>query len=188
MYGTYDAVYEATPTVLNLPSYAKLVFELPDYDVVGYHAEAMADVNVMFDVWSGDDSAYDALRYTGDMVFGWADLNGLTDYTWDAGAKTLTLNGPWNFDNPHPTEPGLLQHGAPWVEFDVLDATKLASSSACCPGEVVSPGLVASEEQVSASVTVSAAGEIVTMAGVMAAVVLLLAALVIGTGRRHDLD
>ncbi|MGB2582082.1 MAG: hypothetical protein WBD03_06400 [Thermoplasmata archaeon] len=188
MYGTHDAVYEATPTVLNLPSYATLVVELPDYDVVGYKAQAM-DVDSLKHVWLDSDySDYDEIKYTGDMVFGWSELNGLADYTWNSADKILTLNGPWTFDNPHPTEPGLLLHGAPWLEFDVVDATKLASSSACCPGEVVSPGLVASEEQVSASVTVSAAGEIVTMVGVMAAVLLLVATLVMGAGRRRDLD
>lgn len=123
--------YEVTPWAMSLPSYATLVFELPQStDTIGYYAEPVPE-NAMELVWEYDDySVYDALRYQGDMTLGHMELGGCSAWDYDPVSKVLTINGPWDFTYPHPDNSSLLYHGAPWIEFDVMPLSGNESISA----------------------------------------------------------
>jgi parallel beta-helix repeat protein len=113
--------YEVTPWALTLPSYASLVFVLPQgVDTIGYYAEPVPE-DALKAVWNeGDYSVYDNLRYYGEMEPGYLGLSGCSDWSYDPSLKMLTINGPWEFTNPHPDNSSLLYHGAPWIEFNVM--------------------------------------------------------------------
>ena len=113
-YGDY-AEYEATPVELDLDATMKIVVVLPEGDVVGYRAQAM-DPSAILNVWEGDQSDYDAIRYYGAMSPGYLDVDGASN-TYDPETRTLTIFGPADFENPRPGD--LLYHGAPWLEFNV---------------------------------------------------------------------
>ena len=121
--------YEGTPWALSLPEYAELVVELPHgTDIIGYYGQAM-DKNSIKNVWGGDTSDYDVIRYLGEMEPGTSVLSGLPEgqIHYDDVEKILTISGPHVFDNPRGG--GLLYHGAPWLEFNVTEVTVLASAS-----------------------------------------------------------
>jgi flagellar basal body-associated protein FliL len=122
--------YEGTPWALSLPGYAQLVIELPQgNDVIGYHGQ-IVDGNAVKNVWGGDTSDYDEIRYLGSMEPGTSILSDLPSEQihYDEVGKILTISGPHVFDNPRGE--GLLYHGAPWLEFNVTETTAMASAAA----------------------------------------------------------
>ncbi|UCE81260.1 MAG: hypothetical protein JSV94_02240 [Methanobacteriota archaeon] len=124
-----ERVYEGTPWALTLPDYAELVIELPHgTDIVGYYGQVV-DKNAIKNVWGGDTSDYDAIRYLGEMEPGASILNALPSgqISYDSGEKILTISGPHVFDNPRGG--GLLYHGAPWLEFNVTEPAVESSIS-----------------------------------------------------------
>ncbi len=178
-----ESSYEYTPVQFTLPSYGRLVVELPMGGVPGYYAEWVPS-NAVSDAFKTIPSfaAYDALKYTGEMDLGYCDLSLAAGSQWYAGNKTLIVEGPWEPVNPR--EGGLLYNGAPWLEFNVNPTTMAASSSAV-------PSFVAPLEEPAATgmqpaSTTSVTAEIVSLASVICAVTMLVAALVAGAGRRHE--
>ena len=167
--------YEVTPWAMSLPSYAKLVFELPQgMDTLGYHAEPVPDT-AMKTLWNDDDySIYDALRYQGEMTLGHMELGGCSAWSYDPVSSVLTINGPWDFTYPHPDDSSLLYHGAPWIEFDVmpLSSNESVSADGSASGAVVT--------------TASGLAGLSFMALVMSAVVLTTVMLSGCLGRRRE--
>jgi len=135
-----------------------------------------------------DLTIYDDLRYYGEMDFGYIDLSGCSDFSFDVieGVNTLTINGGYDFTNPHPDDPSLLYHGAPWLEFNVNPVLPKLAASSVAPEGASGVGIVTPEEQIASLVSVSATGEIVSLAGMMCAVLLTIAALAAGAGRRRE--
>lgn len=177
--------YEYTPWAFELPAYATLIIELPTGDTLpGYYAEPVPE-DAMKDVWAGDFSVYDELLYRGEMSMGYCELGG-ADWDYDIVEKVLTIEGPWDFTNPHPNDPDLLYHGAPWLEFNVDPVAKAASVPPVVSDGVSGVGAVTPEEQLSASASVSTTSEIVSLVATMCAVTLLIAALVVEAGRRRE--
>ncbi len=186
----YDTAtaYEYTPIQFTLPSYGRLIVELPMDDVIGYNAEPVPATAVFnaFRTSGASFETYDNLRYMGEMDLGYCDLSLAGDSVWFAGNKTLIVQGPWEPENPR-AEPGLLYNGAPWLEFNVNPSPTAAASSAAQPSWSVplEEPTPTSGTQVTSST--SAAAELVSLTMVIAAVMILMAALVVGAGRRHDL-
>ncbi|UCE80839.1 MAG: hypothetical protein JSV94_06800, partial [Methanobacteriota archaeon] len=113
--------YEYTPVQFTLPSYGKLVVELPDGPVQGYHAEPVpSDAVFQAFRYDSDLTDYENLMYTGEMELGDCDFSGAGGYEWDAYNKTLTVLGPWAPEDPHPLDENLIYNGAPWIEFNVV--------------------------------------------------------------------
>jgi hypothetical protein len=166
--------YEGTPWALALPEYAQLVVELPQgTDIVGYLGQVV-DKTAIKNVWGGDTSDYDAIRYFGEMEFGTSILNALPSeqIIYDNPGKTLTLLGPYVFDNPRGE--GLLYHGAPWLEFNVTEVTAKASSAGSFgQAEVIGPppdGAIGSTESLSGVVQASLPA--LALIGALAAIVM----------------
>ncbi len=179
-----EITYEGTPWAFSLPEYGTLMIELPEGDALpGYHAEPVG-TSAIKDVWGGDTSIYDDLRYRGSMEPGFNITNGCPGITYNPTTRVMTIPGPFDFDNPRGD--GTLWHGAPWLEFNVVEAPPKAASSAVSPVECAPSMGVVAEEPVAAA-AVSAAGEIVSLVGVMCAVLLAIAALAVGGVRRQDL-
>lgn len=134
--------YEGTPWALSLPDYAELVVELPQgTDVIGYYGQAV-DKNAIKNVWAGDTSDYDEIRYPGEMGIGTSVLSGLPSEQlhYDEVSKILTISGPYVFDNPRGE--GLLYHGAPWLEFNVTETTiRTSSVGSFDQAEMIEPSL-----------------------------------------------
>ncbi len=164
-----EVPYEVAPWAMSLPSYAKLVFELPTgSDVIGYYADFIYPL-AMKDVWLYDDySAYDDLRYYGEMTVGHMELGGCTDWIYNVTSNVLTINGPWDFTYPHPDDPSLLYRGAPWIEFNV---------------DPVDGGAAGTESSSASSTVVS---EAASLAATMSGAVLVTVMLVACAGRRRE--
>lgn len=114
-YGT-KVGYEYAPVEMDLAIGRTLVIEFPTDVVVGYYAQSMP-ADAIYNVWNGDPSDYNTIRYYGTMSLGFMNLNG-NSYT--PSGNVLTIKGPADFANPHPDNPtGALLHGAPWIEFNV---------------------------------------------------------------------
>ncbi len=107
--------YEGTPVELDLVVGRTLVIEFPTDAVVGYYAESVP-TDAIWQVWKGNQEDYDAIRYYGTMSVGYMNLNG---NSYDISGNVLTIEGPADFSNPHPSDPSALYHGAPWIEFNV---------------------------------------------------------------------
>ncbi|MDH3365714.1 MAG: hypothetical protein OEM29_06925, partial [Thermoplasmata archaeon] len=182
-YGT-EAPYEYTPIQFTLPEYARLIIELPTDPVPGYYAQPVISTAVD-DVFKRNDfSAYDPLKYTGEISFGVADLSDAAGYDLYTENKTLFISGPWEPANPHPVDGDLLLSGAPWIEFNVALPTMAASSA-------VMPSVIPLEEPVptttpQTTAATSVTAEIASLAAVISAVMMLIAALVVGARRRYD--
>ena len=113
-----EVPYEGTPVEMDLSVGMKLVVVLPDSLVIGYHAEEVP-VDAIYEVWeNGNLGDYVALQYYGEMELGYMVLNENT-YVYDPMSRTLTIEGPADFENPHDDDESLLNHGAPWLEFNV---------------------------------------------------------------------
>jgi hypothetical protein len=180
--------YGETPLAFSLPAYARLVVELPSgSDIIGYYAEPVPEDALKL-AWAAtpDLTIYDDLRYYGEMDMGYCELGG-ADWDYDDENKILTVEGPWDFTNPHPDDPSLNYHGAPWLEFNVDPVTAMAASASPVVSDGASGvGAVTPEEQMSASASVSTASEIVSLVATMCAVLVLIAALVVEARRRHE--
>ncbi len=164
---TTERSYEGTPWALVLPEYAQLIVEMSHgTDIIGYLGEPV-DKTAVKSVWSGDTSDYDAIRYMGEMSLGTCILNGLPgdQMVYDSIGKTLTIQGPYTFDNPRGE--GLLYHGAPWLEFNVTEVTALVSSA----GSPDSPSGDSIDTAVSVPSVVTALLPIVAIAAALVAVV-----------------
>ncbi|OGS56862.1 MAG: hypothetical protein A3K60_01535 [Euryarchaeota archaeon RBG_19FT_COMBO_56_21] len=114
--------YEQTPTWFNLSAGDKLVVQLPTGVSIGYQGVALTP-NDYDNLYMGDNSAFMAIRVNGLMslgsfVTGWPSGVDLAPM-YNAATKTLTIIGPQNFDNMKATT-GVLYHGAPWIEFNVV--------------------------------------------------------------------
>ena len=183
-----DTDYEYTPVQFTLPYYGKLVVELPDGPVQGYHAE-MVPSDAVFQAFKTTGATiedYEALMYDGEMELGYCDFGDARSRVWDSEDKILTVKGPWAPVDPHPLDENLIHYGAPWIEFNVVPST-MASSNAVSPPQ----GLIPLEEptptsgtQVTSATSVTA--ELLSLATVISAVTILLAALVVGARRRHE--
>ena len=178
-----ETTYEYTPVQFTLPSYGRLIVDLPDGEVQGYHAEWVPSTAVS-DAFKTKDptiAAYEALMYTGEMELGYCDLSGAAGNEWFASNKTLIVQGPWEPTSVHPTEPSLMLTGAPWLEFNVVPST-MAASSAGMPTPIVIEEPTTAGSAAATSVT----GELMSLATIICAATMLLVALVAGAGRRYD--
>jgi hypothetical protein len=178
-----QVLYENAPGQLNLDAHSKLVFQLPATDVIGYEGVGMTQDDYKYLVQSYDITPWEAIEHTGSISPGYDTFDifsaggGTVDY--DPGTKTLTVTGPFDFDSTWDHASGLLYHGAPWVEFNVV-WTKLASTA----GE---PASMAAHSEVAAeaSAEVSTTSELASLVSVMCAVTLMTAALALSVGRRR---
>ena len=170
-----EIAYEGTPTVLNFADYMTLVIQLAaGTDVIGYLGEGVPDGSGLG--LPGDLSPWQNLEIAGEMDLGYyltnpADPLDLSSM-YDPASKTLTIEGPATFDNPRGG--GLLYHGSPWIEFNVVP-TKVASTGAEAP---------TLSESASAS---SAITEVLTLAAVLSIVMVTLVAFgaIISRGREY---
>jgi len=161
--------YEYTPYWFNLTEGETLIFELPAGTVAGYDGVGLP-YSAIESLAAGDASDFDAIRSDGAMSLGFYHTGGevLTQV-----GSTITIEGPVSFDNVR-WPGGQLYHGAPWVEFDVAPPKALTTESAPMTAETAS---------VLDCVPAAAAG-MTSMAGVVSAVMLTVAA--IGGCRRRD--
>jgi flagellar basal body-associated protein FliL len=182
-YGT-DAPYEYTPIQFTLPEYGTLTIELPDDPVPGYYAQPVAS-DAVDDVFKRNDfSAYEPLKYTGEITLGYCDLSLAASSDWDPDAKTLVIQGPWEPVSPNPLDEDLLLTGAPWIEFNVDPTTMAASASSGMPAADLVPAEPVTVGESAASVSASVIGELASMASIISAAVLVIAALAINARRR----
>jgi hypothetical protein len=173
-----EVPYEVTPWALSLPAYGKLAVELPHgSDVTGYYGEVVPS-DAMASLWDGDSSAYDAIRYIGEMDLGYCMLG---DAVWDYDeiSKVLTVNGPYDFENPRDGD--LLYHGAPWIEFNVAPLSLEGDGQENVDSEGVL--MVSNLALPSAS---GSGGQVMSPASPLCAAILAVAALVGYAGRRHE--
>jgi hypothetical protein len=127
LFGTDAAAYDATPAYMNLTSYQTLIFKLPmGDDVLGYKPGAVDPMAIANIVLNGDYSAYNSIMLNGSAQLGYYITNYFggganLDSMWDNATKTLTMQGPMNFDQFHwgGGATGPIYHGAPWIEFNV---------------------------------------------------------------------
>jgi hypothetical protein len=176
--------YEAAAGELDLADHMSLTLQLPTgSSIMGYDAIAMvyADSDLLWKF--GDQSAFDALEYTGTMDLGFHTLDlstGTGSWDYDPGTKTLVITGPLDFSSTWYWGSGAAYHGAPWIEFNV---DELKTSAASAEPVTVVGGVDAAAE---ASAPASTSSELVSMLSVMCAVMLVTAALALSVGRRRD--
>jgi hypothetical protein len=167
-----EANYEYTPYWFNLSEGERLIFEMPTGTVMGYEGVGLdwTDYN---DAGDGDLSAFEGIEAPGDVSLGYY-VTGGPDLDSMVVGNVLTIEGPVSFDNVRHSPGGPLYHGAPWIEFDV-GAIKALSANVPVTAEVAEPVQ-------SASVGASATSELLSMAAVVCATMVSVAAL--GAGRR----
>jgi len=122
--------YEATPSRMNLGEHDTLIIQMPTGSAIGYMG-AGVETSVYDEIQStGDPSGFDPITVWGDVQLGYSVTNPAApiDLTpmWDSATKTLTIAGPATFDNPR--SGGLLYHGAPWIEFNVIPGAAKAAA------------------------------------------------------------
>jgi hypothetical protein len=85
----------------------------------------------IFNMSGGDTHDYDELWYTGTASLGFVITNSTNPLdiasVYDEPSKTLTIQGPFDFNNPGGRTDGLIYHGAPWIEFNVSHGLKTVS-------------------------------------------------------------
>ena len=180
----YDA-YEAAPNNFSLPDYGSLVFELSQRDdVLGYYGEAVtpdAPINawMWMDEIGGNIDEYVALQHRGSLELGWHNL-GAADYTYVD--NVLTINGPFDWVDWRDEGEGQMWHGAPWIEFNVVEPTMAASANGV-------PSMPVEEPAPSSSVTAGASTttEMLSLMSVACAVLISVVALAAGSVRRPEL-
>jgi hypothetical protein len=175
--------YEVTPWSFSLPEYGRLVVEVPVGDVVCYHGVAVP-ADAMKLLWDYDSSAYDAIMYTGEMVYEWSEPLDTSDWWFNTTGNCLEINGSYNFEDPRGD--GTYYHGAPWIEFTVVESTKMAAAASV---PAIDSGIIIEEPATAggiASSSTSVVVELTSLVSVMCAV-LTIAALVAGSVRRRDL-
>ena len=161
--------YEQTPTWFNLSATDEMIVQLPTGTVPGYEGVALTDTDIETAIL-GDRTPFYNIMQNGTMdlgyyITGWPEGTGADLSTmYNAGTKTLTIDGPQAFNNFWHTPTGLLYHGVPWIEFNV-SAGKAAAAST----PEVSGG--------SALTPTSATFEVLSMAVVVSATMLSVAAL-----------
>ena len=116
--------YESTPGLLNLGVGDKLIIQMPTGMIIGYQGVGLPEY-AYDDLAYGDPSGFVAIRADGYASLGYfrtgADESTQPDLMpgWDPITKTLTVIGPVTFDNFHHAS-GVIYHGAPWIEMNVL--------------------------------------------------------------------
>ena len=154
-----ENAYDYTPGWFNLTKSETLTFELPRHKVIGYEGKLVgpnAINNITYGGYpnGGDYGEYNSLTHYGDMSLGFYITNlapesgpGLDlDSMYDPVNKTLTIEGPHNFDNSGRGWGQPLYHGAPWIEFNVTYPGSTAIiSSVPNPSTVDHGSAVASE-------------------------------------------
>ena len=175
--------YEATPGWFNLTDGDKLILKAPTGTVPGFKAVALLDEDII-SAALGDKTAVYAIMQNGTMDLGYfrtaPNEVGQPDLRpgWSAATKTLTIVGPQNFDNhrhksgtttpaptPVPAGGNPLYHGAPWIEFNVVQPAASASmpgAEVTLRGEVVGPAS-AIADSVTALAALSLASAIVLL-------------------------
>ena len=152
----------------------------------GYYGEILPP-DAIKNVWDGDDSDYEGIRYYGQMEFGYLDFSG-APYELSGDGRTLTINGLADFENPHPDDDTYLYHGAPWVEFNVMLPPPKAVASSTLPSAEIIGESVSSGDAVAKSST-SVVSELVSLTCMISAVLLVVYALALGRVRvRSDED
>jgi hypothetical protein len=161
--------YEQTPTWFNLTAEDSLVIQLPTGTVPGFKGVALSEADIDL-AKGGNLTGVYAIMENGTMdlgyfITGWPQGTGLDLTTvYNAGTKTLTMDGPQSFNNFWHKTTGVLYHGVAWIEFNVSGTKALAALSPEIVGEDAAAGT-------------SAASEIVSLAVVAAATVLVVATL-----------
>lgn len=130
--------YDATPWWFNLSSHQKLIIQLPtSNDVLGFHGQGVGSGSFA-DAQKGNIHNYTGLMYNGSMSLGYYVSGGVDlGSMYNAATKTLTIDGPVNFDYPRNASTGLLYHGAPWIEFNV--SSTMGTLSVVGPTEAAAP-------------------------------------------------
>jgi hypothetical protein len=136
-YGT-EVGYDATPWWFNLTAHQKLIIQLPTgTDVVGFLGQGVP-TGSLAKAQAGDISPFTALMYNGTMSLGHYVTDGVDlGSMYNPGTKTLTINGPVNFDYERNSSTELLYHGAPWIEFNV--STGMSALALPTPVDVPAP-------------------------------------------------
>jgi hypothetical protein len=157
----YPASYENCPIYFNLTSYQKFVIVMPKgNNVLGYKGEPTWVDTVTYtqsaitNGTKGDLSDFNRLEIRGEMTLGYYKSGGVDIASmYDAVNKTITMQGPLNFDNFHHWPGGPLYHGAPWIEFNVT----ASGTPGPAHGESVPVAHVGGAAQSSVSLTLLAA-------------------------------
>jgi len=138
--------YDSTPQWFNLSEYQTLVVKLPQgsnvvcYQGVGVGEDAILNLSL------GDRHDYTDIAYVGEASLGYMITNPANPLDpadiYDPVTKTITIKGPYDFDNPG-GRVGILYHGAPWIEFNVVPTLSTESVVEATP-EVAADGSSAS--------------------------------------------
>ncbi len=120
--------YDCTPGQFDLAEGMTLTIQLPiGNNVIGYSGVGLTTgrtYGAIYELKMGNDSAYENITVRGQMTLGYSmtglgpDAPNLWNYYSEVN-KTLRLFGPMIFDN-YRFPNGLLYHGAPWIEFNVV--------------------------------------------------------------------
>jgi len=184
-FGTEDA-YDVTPGWFNLTKSQTLVIEVPRHDqVIAYEGTGVPSDAINKITYpngtvpgyplGGDFSDYNKLIHHGSMSLGFyittldpsvtpLDLNSM----YDPVNKTLTINGPYNFDNSGRGLGAPMYHGSPWIEFNVTYPGSTAIiNSAPGPSIVDHGSAVASEPGTVSEITALMAVVSATLASVV---------------------
>jgi hypothetical protein len=120
-----EVAYEQTPTWFNLSAGEELIIQLPNGTVPGYNGVALTDADIE-GAMLGDLSAFYNIMDNGTMslgysVTGWPIGSGLDlGPLYDGATRTLSIQGPVDFNNFWHKPTGVLYHGVPWIEFNVI--------------------------------------------------------------------
>lgn len=167
--------YEYTPTWFNLSAHEKLIFQLPTGNMLGYQGVGVDPAGyaaLMTGYPPGDTSAFDAIEVNGEVSLGYHATGGIDlSPMWNDATKTLTIEGPVNFDNTRWPD-GYLYHGAPWIEFNV-------------GGTVSTQDVVSAPELDGAAAGASASSEVSTLVLVVSVTMLAVVALGFSARRRE---
>jgi hypothetical protein len=129
-FGKTTVEYDTTPNRLQLNEFQTLIVKLPMGDVPGYLGQGVSSTAIL-NMSTGDTHDYDDLRYTGSASLGFVITNSTNplDLTplYNSVTKTLTIKGPFDFNNAGGRTGGVLYHGAPWIEFNVTSTLKTES-------------------------------------------------------------
>jgi len=126
-----SATYDATPSWFNLTSYMTLEIQLPMNNVIGYMGEGLFTDRTRGAIYNlrvyHNTSPYENISVRGPMelAYNMTGLDPSAPNLWDhynAGTKTLYLQGPMKFDN-YKWPDGHLYHSAPWIEFNVANSS-----------------------------------------------------------------
>mgnify|MGYP001096112835 CR=1 FL=1 len=170
-FGT-GVVYDATPACFNLTQYQTLIVKLPQgsnvicYQGVGTGNQSLDNATM------GDVHDFDAITYYGEASLGYLITNPANPLDpadiYDPLTKTLTFEGPYDFDNRDGRDT-ILYHGAPWIEFNVV-MTVSAQSVVDTPAPEV-----AGEASSSSAVSAEMLSLVVAISGVMLSIAALAA-------------